>query len=155
MDMIVLTGGSDVDGAGDAFTPVVWEGEGGGMVSAFGTFVDCPMEIGAAMCHFNGLDCVSSSRIRRSWYRRSLDSMSSSSSSESDILAAISASCNRLAVNCGSSLGCTLMFDDKFEGGGWSERGITVGMGGPLISAGREHWSPFSFPELVHSDAVF
>jgi hypothetical protein len=83
-----------------------------------------------------------------------LNSISSSSSSESDILAAISASCNRLAVNCRSNLSCNLMFGDKFEGGGWSERGTTVGMGGPLIVAGRERWWPFSFPELVLSDAV-
>ena len=150
----MLTGGSDVDGAVDAFTPIVWEGDVGGMLSPFGDFVDCPMEIGAAMCHFDGPNCVSSLRIRCSWYGRSLDSISSSSSSESDILAAISASCNRLAVNCGSHLGANLMFGDKFEGVGWSERGTAVGMGGPLIVAGRERWSPFSFPELVLSDAV-
>jgi hypothetical protein len=69
-------------------------------------------------------------------------------------LAAISASCNRLAVNCGSCLSCNLMFGDKFEGVGWSERGTAVGMGGPLVVAGRERWSRFSFPELVLSDAV-
>jgi hypothetical protein len=46
------------------------------------------------------------------------------------------------------------MFDDKFEGVGWSERGTTVEMGGPLIVAGRERWSPFSFSELVLSDTV-
>jgi hypothetical protein len=152
--MIVLTGGSDVDGVVDAFTPVVWEGDAGEMASAFGNFVDCPMEIGAAMCHFDGPDCARSSRFRRLWYGRPLDSISSSSSSESDILAAISASCNRLAVNCGSGLSCNLMFDGKFEGVCWSERGTTVGMGGALIVVGRERWSPFSFPVLVHSDAV-
>ena len=154
MDMIVLTGGSDVDVAMTAFTPVVWERGAGGMLSSFGDFTDCSMEIGTAMCHFDGPDCAPSLRIRCSWHGRSLDSISSSSSSESDILAAISAICNRLAVNCGSNLSCNLMFGDKFEVAGWSECGTAVGMGGPLVVAGRERWSPFSFPELMLSDAV-